>query len=157
MKDPWLFGENLFQSYCGIKKYTYLCTRKRERCHSSVGRAKDWKSLCPRFDSWWHHLEEKQKTVKSWFPNEIGIFCFPAERKKWQNITVIGVPKGGAKEVERKSPPNKITSLWFATFCVSRKRAWFPTFVQRKTVGTWKGTSKSKNNIFCIITVKMFC
>ena len=24
-------------------------------CHSSVGRAKDWKSLCPRFDSWWHH------------------------------------------------------------------------------------------------------
>ena len=23
-----------------------------------------------------------------------------------------------------------------ATFCVSRKRAWFPTFVQRKTVGT---------------------
>ena len=28
-------------SYCGIKKYTYLCTRKRERCHSSVGRAKD--------------------------------------------------------------------------------------------------------------------
>ena len=30
-----------------IKKYSW--------CHSSVGRAKDWKSLCPRFDSWWHH------------------------------------------------------------------------------------------------------
>ena len=28
-------------SHCGIKKYTYLCTRKRERCYSSVGRAKD--------------------------------------------------------------------------------------------------------------------
>ena len=26
-------------------------------CHSSVGRAKDWKSLCPRFDSWWYHLK----------------------------------------------------------------------------------------------------
>ena len=25
------------------------------------------------------------------------IFCFPAERKKRQNITVTGVPKGGAK------------------------------------------------------------
>ena len=24
-------------------------------CHSSVGRAKDWKSLCPWFDSRWHH------------------------------------------------------------------------------------------------------
>ena len=94
----------------------------------------------PTFGCWWHHLEEKQKTVKSWFPNEIGIFCFLAERKKRQNITVAGVPKGGTKEVERKSPPNKFTSLWFATFCVSRKRAWFPTFVQRKTVGTWKET-----------------
>ena len=46
----------------------YLCTRKTEtlplqqsfwRCHSSVGRAKDWKSLCPRFDSWWHHQENR--------------------------------------------------------------------------------------------------
>ena len=27
-------------------------------CHSSDGRAKDWKSLCPRFDSWWHHKKE---------------------------------------------------------------------------------------------------
>jgi len=33
-------GKNFPLSYCGIKKYTYLCTRKRERCHSSVGRAK---------------------------------------------------------------------------------------------------------------------
>ena len=31
---------------------------KEKRCHSSVGRAKDWKSLCPRFDSWWHHKQE---------------------------------------------------------------------------------------------------
>ena len=28
----------------------------KKRCHSSVGRAKDWKSLCPRFDSWWYHF-----------------------------------------------------------------------------------------------------
>ena len=49
-------GKNFPLSYCGIKKYTYLCTRNGERCHSSVGRAKDWKSLCPRFDSWWHHF-----------------------------------------------------------------------------------------------------
>ena len=25
-------GKNFPLSYCGIKKYTYLCTRKRERC-----------------------------------------------------------------------------------------------------------------------------
>ena len=77
-------GKNFPLSYCGIKKYTYLCTRKRERCHSSVGRAKDWKSLCPRFDSWWHHFKEK-KTVKSWFPNGIRIFCFLTKRK-YHNI-----------------------------------------------------------------------
>ena len=128
-------------------------TEKTKRCHSSVGRAKDWKSLCPRFDSWWYHLEEKQKTVKSWFPNEIGIFYFPAERKKRQNITVAGVPKGGAKEVERKSPPNKITSLWFAIFCVSKKRAWFPTFVQRKNCRNMK--RNSFNVLFFIKKAKL--
>lgn len=35
----------------------------------------------------------------------------PQELQLSQNITIAGVPKGGAKEVERKSPPNKITSL----------------------------------------------
>jgi hypothetical protein len=33
------------------------------------------------------------------------------ERKKRQNITVPGVPIGGARKVERESPPNKIVSL----------------------------------------------
>ena len=32
--------------------------KKHSWCHSSDGRAKDWKSLCPRFDSWWHHTEK---------------------------------------------------------------------------------------------------
>ncbi len=81
MKDPWLFGENLFQSYCGIKKYTYLCTRKRERCHSSVGRAKDWKSLCPRFDSWWHHFLRKQNDVNPWISKKFRDFSFPRVSK----------------------------------------------------------------------------
>ena len=77
----------LFSSYLfwRLKFLVYLCTAK-PRCHSSVGRANDWKSLCPRFDSWWHHFEEKQKTVKSWFPSEIGIFCFLQARKKRQNM-----------------------------------------------------------------------
>ena len=34
-------------------------------CHSSVGRAKDWKSLCPRFDSWWHHLKSLPNCCKT--------------------------------------------------------------------------------------------
>ena len=38
-----------------------LHTQTQDRwCHSSDGRAKDWKSLCPRFDSWWHHNFECQ-------------------------------------------------------------------------------------------------
>ena len=49
---------------CNIKKSAYLCTRKQEKwCHSSVGRAKDWKSLCPRFDSWWHHTFKRYRNV----------------------------------------------------------------------------------------------
>jgi len=50
-------------------------------------------------------------------------------------MTASGVPKGGAEKVERKSPPNRILFRWFAMFCVSRKRGWFPTFVQLKIVG----------------------
>ena len=44
------------------KKCLPLQSQSKERivlikvwCHSSVGRAKDWKSLCPWFDSRWHH------------------------------------------------------------------------------------------------------
>ena len=82
-------------------------------CHSSVGRAKDWKSLCPRFDSWWYHFEEKQIVVNSWFPSEIGSFCFPARCKKVRNMTASGVPKGGAEKVELKwvSPKSRLQSL----------------------------------------------
>ena len=64
------FGEEKMKYYkkkrkwfCGFKNSCYLCTRKTERCHSSVGRAKDWKSLCPRFDSWWHHNQKSYKTL----------------------------------------------------------------------------------------------
>ena len=98
-------------------------------------------------------LRRKAKAVKSWFPNEIGIFCFPQERKKRQNITVSGVPIGGARKVERESPPNKIISLWFAIFCVSRKRAWFPTFVQRKNCRNMK--RNSFNVLFFIKKAKL--
>ena len=70
-------GKNFPLSYCGIKKYTYLCTRKRERCHSSVGRAKDWKSLCPRFDSWWHHFSRKKNDVNPWISKRFRDFSFP--------------------------------------------------------------------------------
>ena len=32
-------------------------------CHSSVGRAKDWKSLCRWFDSRWYHKENQRLTA----------------------------------------------------------------------------------------------
>ena len=35
-----------------------LSLQSQKWYHSSVGRAKDWKSLCPRFDSWWYHLQK---------------------------------------------------------------------------------------------------
>ena len=62
-----------------FKLNRYLCTRKTEvsRCHSSVGRAKDWKSLCPRFDSWWHHFLRKKNDVNPWISKKFGDFSFP--------------------------------------------------------------------------------
>ena len=47
-------------------------------------------------------MYEKQKAVKSWFPSEIGIFCFPQARKKRQNITVRGGAKGGEVKINGK-------------------------------------------------------
>ena len=41
---------------------TFAPANKKWWCHSSVGRAKDWKSLCPRFDSWWHHLQKRSES-----------------------------------------------------------------------------------------------
>ena len=49
-----------------------------------------------------------------------------------RNIAASGVPESRAEKVECESPPNKITSPRFAIFCISRKRAWFPTFDQRE-------------------------
>ena len=46
-------------------------------CHSSVGRAKDWKSLCPRFDSWWHHFLRRKNDVNPWISKKFGDFSFP--------------------------------------------------------------------------------
>ena len=40
--------------------------KQRHWCHSSVGRAKDWKSLCPRFDSWWHHCNKQESHPQGW-------------------------------------------------------------------------------------------
>ena len=37
--------------FCLLKIEIYICSPKR-RCHSSVGRAQDWKSWCPRPDSY---------------------------------------------------------------------------------------------------------
>ena len=51
-----------------------LAIKKHSWCHSSVGRAKDWKSLCPRFDSWWHH-DKKELLLKSNSFFVVMVFC----------------------------------------------------------------------------------
>ena len=69
-------GKNILHE---SKKF-YICAPLREtemlfsfsslakiRCHSSVGRAKDWKSLCPRFDSWWHHRKKAFSILRRLF------------------------------------------------------------------------------------------
>ena len=60
----------LWLKICRYKNFIYLCNRNERRCHSSDGRAKDWKSLCPRFDSWWHHKRRRWSARRhiDWFP-----------------------------------------------------------------------------------------
>ena len=58
-------------------------------CHSSVGRAKDWKSLCPRFDSWWYHSKCNSNFSSSpGFVLSPGFFVLrhsavPCGRRRW--------------------------------------------------------------------------
>ena len=58
------------ENVCQLHKLSLpLHSQLRSWCHSSVGRAKDWKSLCPRFDSWWHHnflVNKLCGSLKSW-------------------------------------------------------------------------------------------
>ena len=56
------------------KKVFNFALAKQRWCHSSVGRAKDWKSLCPRFDSWWHHEESQQKDENLWISTNSEVF-----------------------------------------------------------------------------------
>ena len=127
-------------------------------CHSSVGRAKDWKSLCPRFDSWWHHSKEKQNNVKSWFSTKIGIFYFPKNDNDCASECNIKISwmlrnecsqssrceatqksavhdrfwwsKRWSKRVFQTSPPRKSVFRWFTIFCIVSKRVQIPTFVE---------------------------
>ena len=39
----------------------------------SVGRAKDWKSLCPWFDSRWHHWKESYRNVTLFFLSKYAV------------------------------------------------------------------------------------
>ena len=61
--------KNFIKKICTVIKFAIpLHSQTNARCHSSVGRAKDWKSLCPRFDSWWHHAKESiTKVMLSFF------------------------------------------------------------------------------------------
>ena len=61
-RDKWKFLKVFYQNACTIQKLALPLHSQTRRCHSSVGRAKDWKSLCPRFDSWWHHLHKTLMT-----------------------------------------------------------------------------------------------
>ena len=62
---------------------TFVPTIK-QWCHSSVGRAKDWKSLCPRFDSWWHHEERLRFLPESFFRQEESLYWHSRlSRKTW--------------------------------------------------------------------------
>ena len=75
----------LFSSYLfwRLKFLVYLCTAK-PRCHSSVGRAKDWKSLCPRFDSWWHHFYKTKNHENRWNTVISAVFSLCTARKNMQ-------------------------------------------------------------------------
>ena len=59
--------KEILKNVLDFKKRSYICasetgillryTQKGRWCLSSVGRAKDWKSLCRWFDSSWYHTQ----------------------------------------------------------------------------------------------------
>ena len=80
-------------------------------CHSSVGRAKDWKSLCPRFDSWWYHLKinDLQKCRSFFFSSRRSpLLCGSRTEPDLQCIRCTfgrrGDPKTGAWKLWRTVP-----------------------------------------------------
>ena len=97
------------------------------------------------FDSWWHHFEEKQKIVKSWFPSEIGIFCFLPTRKKRQNITVWGGAKGGDKRWSKNLHRIRVFLTDLQYFAYQENVVGFLLLSKLKTVGKMKRRDQRKN------------
>ena len=57
-----VFLNQFWKKFGSVTKPVYLCIafeKSRVWCGSSVGRAKDWKSLCRGFDSLPHHKKER--------------------------------------------------------------------------------------------------
>ena len=61
LKNHKIHAKTYSNSICRLIKRTYICS-PTGWYHSSVGRAKDWKSLCRWFDSSWYHEKTSEKS-----------------------------------------------------------------------------------------------
>ena len=100
-----LCTENLFlhknrifsaKKFAGSKSLrTFATANKKQWCHSSDGRAKDWKSLCPRFDSWWHHFYKTKNHESRWNTVISAAFSLCTIRKNMQSGAIKNCWFGG--------------------------------------------------------------
>ena len=90
---------------------TFALANKQTRCHSSVGRAKDWKSLCPRFDSWWHHLQERFSSTRSVF-----FVLIQIEQRTGRNINTGNMIQMNSSNYFCRKTKNEYKSLFFSNF-----------------------------------------
>ena len=75
---------------------------EREWCGSSVGRAKDWKSLCRRFDPGPHHKS----------PNSsVGVFWFQKEYWLWKHISRFPACRQAGIPAHTTKPPTAMSGV----------------------------------------------
>ena len=95
---------------CSLIYFNYLCSAIEKGAIAQLVEQRTENPCVPGSIPGGTTLKKSKKKQTPDFQKKSGVFCFPARRKKVRNMTVSGVPKGGAEKVERKSPPNQILS-----------------------------------------------
>ena len=76
------FFKNWEKIFCKrIFSFIFASANEQKRYHSSVGRATDWKSVCPWFDSEWYHNPDQLVRVFLYL-QIMNLYCYIIYSKK---------------------------------------------------------------------------